>query len=70
MLNDKQWERIAWHLPGKKGDPGRSAKDNRLFLEGVLWIARVGANTSTCMLLKRSCVSSEMILRSGSTSRW
>ncbi len=43
MLNDEQWERIAPHLPGKKGDPGRSAKDNRLFLEGVLWIARVGA---------------------------
>jgi transposase len=43
MLNDEQWERLAPHLPGKKGDPGRSAKDNRLFLEGVLWIARSGA---------------------------
>src|SRR5579883_1060133 len=43
ILSDEQWERIAPHLPGKKGDPGRSAKDNRLFLEGVLWIARVGA---------------------------
>lgn len=43
ILSDGQWERIAPHLPGKIGDPGRSAADNRLFLEGVLWIARVGA---------------------------
>ena len=27
----------------KKGDPGRSGRDTRLFLEGVLWIARTGA---------------------------
>ena len=30
-------------MPGKVGDPGRSGADNRLFLEAVLWIARVGA---------------------------
>ena len=28
---------------GKPGDPGRSGKDNRLFLEAVLWIARTGS---------------------------
>ena len=43
ILSDEQWERIAPYVPGKKGDPGRSGEDNRLFLEGVLWIARVGA---------------------------
>ncbi len=43
VLSDDQWAQIAPHLPGKVGDPGRSAADNRLFLEGVLWIARVGA---------------------------
>lgn len=43
ILTDEQWERVAAHLPGKVGDPGRSGADNRLFLEGVLWIARVGA---------------------------
>jgi transposase len=43
MLSDDQWERVAPLLPGKVGDPGRSAADNRLFLEAVLWIARVGA---------------------------
>ncbi len=43
VLSDSQWERLAPLLPGKPGDPGRSAGDNRLFLEAVLWIARTGA---------------------------
>ena len=43
VLSDAQWERVAPLLPGKAGDPGRSAADNRLFLEAVLWMARVGA---------------------------
>src|SRR5512134_3378078 len=43
VLRDEQWERIAPGLPGKAGDSGRSAADNRLFLEAVLWMARVGA---------------------------
>ncbi len=30
-------------LPGKDSDPGRSAYDNRLFLEAILWKVRVGA---------------------------
>lgn len=30
-------------LPGKASDPGVTAKDNRLFVEGVLWVARTGA---------------------------
>lgn len=43
ILSDEQWERVAPHLPGKVGDPGRSGADNRLFVEGVLWLVRVGA---------------------------
>jgi putative transposase len=43
ILKDHQWERIAPHLPGKPGDPGRSGVDNRLFVEAVLWLARTGA---------------------------
>jgi transposase len=43
VLRDDQWERMAPQVPGKAGDPGRSAADNRLFLEAVLWIVRVGA---------------------------
>ena len=29
-------------MPGKVTDPGKSAKDNRLFVEAVLYIARSG----------------------------
>ena len=42
-LRDDQFDRIAALLPGKKGDPGRTGKDNRLFVEAVLWIARTGS---------------------------
>ena len=43
IIGDSQWERVAPLLPGKDGDRARSAKDNREFLEAVLWIARTGA---------------------------
>ena len=36
-------ERIPPLLPGKEGDVGRTAQDNRQFINGVLWIARSGA---------------------------
>ena len=35
--------RIAALLPGQAGDPGVTAKDNRLFVDAVLWIAKTGA---------------------------
>lgn len=34
--------RIEPVLPGKEGDPGRTATDNRWFVEAVLWIGRTG----------------------------
>lgn len=43
VLRDEQWERIKDLLPGKATDRGVTAKDNRLFLEAVLWIGRTGA---------------------------
>ena len=43
-LSEPQWERIKDLLPGKAGDPGRSGKDNRLFVNGVLWVLRSGAH--------------------------
>lgn len=43
-LSQVQWERIAPLLPGKAGDPGRTAADNRLFVNGVLWVLRSGAH--------------------------
>ena len=42
-LKDADWARLAPLLPGKVGDAGRSAADNRLFVNAVLWIARSGA---------------------------
>ena len=42
-LTDAQWNLIKQHLPGKRSDPGRTAKDNRRFVDGVLWLARTGA---------------------------
>ena len=42
-LTDAQWERMAPLTPGKPGDPGASGKDDRRFIEAVLWIARTGA---------------------------
>ena len=43
-LTTLQWERLEPLLPGKAGDPGRSAADNRLFVNGVLWVLRSGAH--------------------------
>jgi putative transposase len=43
-LSDRQWRRIEPLLPGKAGDPGRSGADNRLFVNGVLWVLRSGAH--------------------------
>ena len=42
-LSEAQWTRIAPLLPGKTTDPGRTAADNRLFVNGVLWVLRSGA---------------------------
>lgn len=42
MLRNDQWERIEDLLPGKASDRGVTAKDNRQFVEAVLWIARTG----------------------------
>jgi len=43
VLNDEQWERIKHLLPGKPSDPGVTARDNRRFVEAVLWIGRTGS---------------------------
>ena len=43
-LTDEQFERIRDILPGKTGDPGRSAQDNHRFLNGVMWVLRSGAH--------------------------
>ncbi len=42
-VSDQQWRRIEGLLPGKAGDPGRTGRDNQLFVNGVLWVLRSGA---------------------------
>ena len=43
LITDTQWKKLEPLLPGKASDRGVTAKDNRLFLEAVLWIMRTGA---------------------------
>jgi transposase len=43
VLSEAQWLQIENLLPGRVGHVGGTARDNRLFLEGVLWIARTGS---------------------------
>lgn len=45
-LSEVQWRRIEPLLPGKASDPGRTAADNRNFVNGVLWVLRSGARWS------------------------
>ena len=41
-LRDDQWERIEDLLPGRPGHVGVTARDNRLFVEAVLYRCRAG----------------------------
>ncbi len=41
-LRDDQWDRIKDLLPGRAGSVGRPARDNRLFVEAVLYRYRAG----------------------------
>ncbi len=43
VVSDRLWQRLEGHLPGKTGDAGATAKDNRLFLEAVFWRVRTGS---------------------------
>jgi len=42
VVNDETWAKVAALLPGKASDRGVTARDNRLFLEAVLWRVRTG----------------------------
>ncbi len=41
-LTDEQWDAIKDLLPGKEGDPGVTAKDNRLFVNAIFFVAKTG----------------------------
>jgi transposase len=42
-IGDDDWDRIKNLLPGRAGQRGVTAKDNRLFVDAVLWIGKTGA---------------------------
>ena len=42
-ISDRVWGLLEGHLPGRKGLWGGIAKNNRQFIDAVLWIFRTGA---------------------------
>ena len=42
-ISDHAWSLLAPLLPGRRGDWGGRAKDNRLFVNAIFWILRTGA---------------------------
>ena len=42
-ISDQDWLRIEPLLPGRPGDVGVTAEDNRGFVNAVFWIAKTGA---------------------------
>lgn len=45
-ISNREWERIKDKLPAERtGKRGRPAKNNRIMLNGMLWIARTGAQS-------------------------
>jgi putative transposase len=43
VLSDVQWDRMAGLIIGRPDQCGSTGRDNRMFVEGVLWIVRTGA---------------------------
>ena len=43
-MSASQWRKIEGFLPGRAGWVGVTAKDNRNFVNGVLWVLRSGAH--------------------------
>ena len=42
-LSDAEWDVIGTLLPPERGRGCRPAQDNRLYFEGMMWIARTGS---------------------------
>ena len=42
-ISDADWARVEHLLPGRPGQHGGLARDNRRFVDALLWIARTGA---------------------------
>lgn len=42
-ISGRMWKLLEPYLPGRKGSSGRSAKDNRKFINAVIEVLRIGA---------------------------
>ena len=43
ILSDAAWSQMAPHIIGDERTRGSSGRDNRMFVEAVLWIVRTGS---------------------------
>jgi putative transposase len=43
VLSDADWDRMSGLIIGRPDQKGSTGRDNRLFVEGVLWIVRTGS---------------------------
>jgi transposase len=43
VLSEEQWEKISGLIIGRPDQKGSTGRDNRMFVEGVLWIVRTGS---------------------------
>ena len=43
VLSDADWERMSGLIIGRPDQKGSTGRDNRMFVEGVLWIVRTGS---------------------------
>jgi putative transposase len=43
VLSDEQWGKMSGLIIGRPDQRGSTGRDNRMFVEGVLWIVRTGS---------------------------
>ena len=43
VLSDEQWSKISGLIIGRPDQKGSTGRNNRMFVEGVLWIVRTGS---------------------------
>lgn len=43
VLSDEQWAKMSGLIIGRPDQRGSTGRDNRMFVEGVLWIVRTGS---------------------------
>ena len=58
VLSDAAWERMAPLIIGRPDQKGSTGRDNRTFVEGVLWIERTGSpwrDLPECLEIGTAC---------------